>query len=83
MAYFMVWGEERNTYTVARSLESKVTENINSVQSSLKFHPLLVSWYLHIFFFSVYFVDFIILYLNCDWLLLFYCPVKKNKNEIT
>jgi len=59
MAYFMVWGEERNTYTVARSLESKVTENINSVQSPLKFHPLLVSWYLHISIFrGFYYIVF-------------------------
>ena len=44
MAYIMIWQRKKQVYVEGKS-EYKETERINSVQSSLKTHPLWVTLY--------------------------------------
>ena len=44
---FLWFGQETNTFTVARNRKYKKTDSKNFVQSSLKCHPLWVALYLY------------------------------------
>ena len=45
MAYLMIWQRKKQVYRLAGNNEFKKKDNIDSVESSLKSHPLWVNLY--------------------------------------